>query len=179
MKCSFKAGSRLSTALLVLAPLLYGGFLAEQEWRYRQALARDMPVIADAPTVAVRELPNVQAVATVLGLVPESARAPSAEPITLQASFVVGEGLSRALLADATGSRMYQVGERLPGGSVLRRVEASHVTLWRNGREERLPLKPEAQAMLRRLGTEEGRPAMLASPQYLRPVAGQSERSNK
>jgi len=172
---SFGAGGNLPKALLVLMPLLYGLFLAGQEWRFRQALELDVPVVADATVVPARNLPNMQAVASVLGLVPEGAHAPSAEPMTLQASFVAGQGLSRALLADAAGPRIYQVGERLPGGSVLRRVEASHVTLWRNGREERLALLPEAKPLLRRLGPEDGRHAAFHSSQYIRPVAGQSE----
>ncbi|KIQ57581.1 hypothetical protein RL74_20190, partial [Pseudomonas fluorescens] len=91
--------------MLVLVPLLYAGWLVEREWRFRQALGRDMPVVAAAP--ATRGLPNVQAVATVLGLAPEGAHAASAEPMTLQASFVVDQGLSRALLADAAGPRIY------------------------------------------------------------------------
>ncbi|WP_092203356.1 MULTISPECIES: type II secretion system protein N [unclassified Pseudomonas] len=175
MSVSFKVGSRLPTTILMLVPLLYGVLLAGHEWRYRQAVARDVPVVGGSPTVPVRALPNVQAVATVFGLTPEGAHVPSTEPITLQASFVAGQGLSRALLADAAGPRIYQVGERLPGGSVLRRVEASHVTLWRNGREERLALQPTAKPLLRRLSLEDGGHAAPHSSQYLRPVAGQSE----
>ena len=175
MSLSFPVASRLPRLALLLVPLLYGGLLAEQEWRFRQALGREVPVVTDSPVAPARDLPNVQAVATVLGLAPEGAQAPSAEPITLQASFVAGQGLSRALLADAAGPRIYQVGERLPGGSVLRRVEANHVTLWRNGREERLALQAAAKPLLRRLGPEDGRHAALQSSQYLRPVAGQSE----
>ncbi|AXA56080.1 type II secretion system protein N [Pseudomonas thivervalensis] len=161
--------------VLLLVPLLYGIVLAGHEWRFRQALGREVPVVAESPMASVHDAPNVQAVATVLGLAPDGGQAPSAEPITLQASFVAGQGLSRALLADAAGPRVYQVGERLSGGSVLRRVEVSHVTLWRNGREERLALQPTAKPLLRRLGLEDGRHAALHSSQYLRPVAGQSE----
>lgn len=175
MSLSLRAGSRLPKLALMLVPLLYGVFLAGQEWRFRQALGHDVPVLAGSPAAPVRDLPNVQAVATVLGLAPEGAQASSTEPITLQASFAADQGLSRALLADAAGPRIYQVGERLPGGSVLRRVEVSHVTLWRNGREERLALQPAAKPLLRRLGLEDGRHAALQSTQYLRPVAGQSE----
>jgi type II secretory pathway component PulC len=169
------AGSRLPKTLLVLMPLLYGVHLAAQEWRFRQALHRDVPVVAQPQVAPVRDPLNLQAVATVLGLTPEGVHSPSAEPITLQASFVAGQGLSRALLADAAGPRFYQVGERLPGGSVLRRVEASHVMLWRNGREERLTLQQKTKPLLRRLGLEDERHATLHSSQYIRPVAGQSE----
>lgn len=174
MSLSF-LGRRLPKLLMVLVPLLYGVLLAGQEWRFRQGLGRDVPVLVDPPVAPIRDLPNVQAVATVLGLAPEGAQAPSAEAITLQACFVAGEGLSRALLADAAGPRIYQVGERLPGGSVLRRVEINHVTLWRNGREERLALQQAVKPLLRRLDFEDGRHATLHPSQYLRPVAGQSE----
>lgn len=175
MSVSFWSGDRLPKALLVLLPLLYGVFLAGQEQRFRQALEGDVPVVTDVQLVPPRAPPNVQAVATVLGLTPEDAHSPSAEPITLQASFVAGQGLSRALLADATGPRIYQVGERLPGGSVLRRVEVSHVMLWRNGREERLALQPAAKPLLHRVGPGDGRHAPLHSSHYLRPVAGPAE----
>ncbi|MFW9269520.1 type II secretion system protein N [Pseudomonas sp. NR3] len=164
---------RLLKILPLIIPLAYGAFLAGQEWRFRQGSSGDVPVVTDPQKAAVRELPNVLAVATVLGLAPEGAQVPSAEPMTLQASFVTGQGLSRALLADAAGPRIYQVGERLPSGSVLRRVEARHVTLWRNGREERLALHPPAEPLLRRLDSEDNRQAVLPSSQYLRPVAGQ------
>ncbi|MDO7897878.1 type II secretion system protein N [Pseudomonas citrulli] len=168
------AGSRWPSALLVLVPLLYAGLLVEREWRFRQDLGRAVPALAPPPAAA-RDLPNVQAVATVLGLAPEGAHAPSTEPLTLQASFVVDQGLSRALLADATGPRIYQVGERLPGGSVLRRVEPGHVMLWRNGREERLALQPTAQPLLRPVNAGHARQAKQFSSQYLRPVTGQTE----
>ncbi|TWC10540.1 MULTISPECIES: type II secretion system protein N [unclassified Pseudomonas] len=169
------SGHHLPKALLVLVPLLYGGFLAEREWRFRQELPSRVPVVA-APAIPQSRVPlNVQAVATVLGLTPQEAQLSSAEPITLQASFVSDQGLSRALLADATSTRIYQVGERLPGGSVLRRVEATHVLLWRNGREEKLALKKIGQPLLRQLGPEVGRQTVPYSSQYIRPVAGQSE----
>jgi type II secretory pathway component PulC len=160
---------------LWLVPLLHGVFLAGQEWRFRHSLGREVPVVGESPVVAVERSPNVQAVATVLGLAPAGAHLPSAEPMTLQASFVVTHDLSRALLADTAGARIYRVGERLPSGSVLRRVEADHVTLWRNGREERLALQQEAKPWLRRLSPEDERPATAHSSQYIRPVAGHSE----
>lgn len=160
---------------LWLVPLLYGVFLVGQEWRFRQALSHEVPVVADSPVAAVAGPSNVQAVASVLGLAPAGAHSPSVEPMTLQASFVAAQGLSRALLAGASGARIYRVGERLPSGSVLRRVEANHVTLWRNGREERLALQQGATPWLRRVGLEDERPVTAQSSQYIRPVAGQPE----
>lgn len=175
MSASSWAGAGLSKALLVLVPLLYGFFLAQQEWRFRQELGREVPLNVAPVAIQAGDPLNFQAVASVLGLVSREVLVPSAEPITLQASFVNGEGLSRALLADAAGSRIYQVGERLPGGSVLRRVEASHVVLWRNGREERVALQRTGEAFLRRLDSGVGGQPPSHSLQYLRPVAGLSE----
>ncbi|MNP63797.1 hypothetical protein D3C76_1592380 [compost metagenome] len=99
----------------------------------------------------------------------------SAEPLTLQASFVRSSGVSSALLADAQGPRMYQVGERLPGGSVLRRVEANQVVLWNKGREERLALQPPAAQLLRRLESPGEMPGPAVSARFLRPFSGPSE----
>ena len=115
------------------------------------------------------------AVATVLGLSAEAALRPSAEPLTLQASFVLGTGLSRALLADGQGSRIYQVGDQLPGGSVLRRVEANQVVLWNKGREEVLALQTSAVSFLRRLDSQAEVQAPATPARYLRPLPGQSE----
>ncbi|MCL6704249.1 type II secretion system protein N [Pseudomonas sp. T1.Ur] len=174
MRFFIRAGHRRPTALLVLIPVLYGFFLACQEWRFRQALQHDLPTPSQPKATVARDRPHVQAVATVLGLTPQTALSPSAESITLQASFVAAPGLSRALLADATGPRFYQVGERLPGGSVLRRVEAGQVMLWRNGREERLVLRQQTGPSLRRLDLD-GSHATLQASQHLRPIVGQSE----
>lgn len=63
----------------------------------------------------------------------------------LRGIFVSSTGDSTALLAIAGSQRRYSVGERLPSGSVLRRIEADRVLLWRNGREEVLPLAGSAQ----------------------------------
>ncbi|MEN2395287.1 type II secretion system protein N [Pseudomonas halotolerans] len=175
MSVSFGTDEGLSKAFLVLVPLVYGFFLTAQEWHFRQALVLAEPIAVAPAVVQVAEPPNVQAVATVLGLTAGDALLPSAEPVTLQASFVTGEGLSRALLADAAGPRIYQVGERLPGGSVLRRVEASHVVLWRSGREERVALQRTAEHFLRRLDPATADQPRPHSSQYLRPLAGLSE----
>ena len=106
-----------------------------------------------------------------LGLAPEGALAHSAEPLELRASLVSSHGASQALLAGSQQARFYRVGERLPGGSVLRRVEVSHVVLWRNNREERLLLKPPSRHVLPASQTP-ATPAQ-ATSLYLRPLAEQ------
>ena len=158
-------------ALLLGIPLGYGTYLAWQEWLYRQALAA--PVIAPARPAPAPALEPFQpeAIASVLGLAPEGALAHSAEPLELRASLVSSHGASQALLAGSQQVRFYRVGERLPGGSVLRRVEVSHVVLWRNNREERLLLKPPGRHVLP-AGQTPATPAQ-ATSLYLRPLAEQ------
>ncbi|NWE79599.1 hypothetical protein HX828_28960 [Pseudomonas yamanorum] len=166
---------RLSVAGLLLLPVAYGAFLVWQELRFRQHFTA--PPIADtsAPVAPLREALDATAVATVLGLVPQTHLRASTQNLTLQASFIARNGLSKALLADAQGSRLYVVGEHLPGGSTLRRVSADHVVLWNKGREERLMLQTGGDRFLQRLeaGTETPIPAI--PTRFLRPMAGQSE----
>ena len=149
----------------------YGAHLAWQEWLYRQALA--VPVIAPARPAPAPALEPFQpeAIASVLGLAPQGALAHSAEPLELRASLVSSHGASQALLAGSQQARFYRVGERLPGGSVLRRVEVSYVVLWRNNREERLLLKPPGRHVLP-AGQTPATPAQ-ATSLYLRPLAEQ------
>ncbi len=48
---------------------------------------------------------------------------------------------ARAIVADASGhERSYRLGARLPGGAELAAIEADHIVLRRNGREETLHL---------------------------------------
>ena len=95
----------------------------------------------------------------------------SAEALTLRASLVSSQGQSRALLAGGSEARFYSVGDRLPGGSVLRRIEVSRVVLWRNGREESLVLESAGQYLLP--VTQADAPKAQPASTYLRPVAEQ------
>jgi hypothetical protein len=167
--------TRLSVFFLLLLSVGYAVLLAWQEWRFRLGLAAPAPVVATVAAPVVRAPLDTTAVITVLGLTAQAPLRPSAEPLTLQASFVLDNGLSRALLADAQGARMYQVGDQLPGGSVLRRVEANQAVLWNKGREEVLTLQTSAARFLQRFDgqTEAAPPAI--STRYLRPHAGQPE----
>jgi len=95
--------------------------------------------------------------------------------LKLRASFVSSVGDSRALLAGAEGQRIYRVGESLPGGSILRRIESGRVVLWRNGREELLALEPPGRTTLQRLNGPVPDAAVPASSLYLRPTATQRQ----
>lgn len=165
----------LSRFALLAVPAGYAVLLIWQEWHWRERLATPpLPVVAST-AVPVHVPLDATAVASVLGLTQGSSLLASAEPLTLQASFVVSNGASRALLVDAQGSRMYQVGERLPGGSVLRRVEANQVVLWNKGREERLALLPPAERFLRQLESPDDLHDSAVPARYLHPLSGPSE----
>ncbi|MCP1499228.1 hypothetical protein J2Y86_003935 [Pseudomonas migulae] len=166
---------RLSTLCLLVIPVGYAAFLAWQEWGFRTSLASPLPFTATVPTPPSRAPLDTTAVATVLGLATETTMMPSAEPLTLHASFVLDTGLSRALLADAQGSRVYQVGDQLPGGSVLRRVEVNQAVLWNKGREEVLTLQTSAERFLRQLDSSPNPQTPASSTRFLRPLSGQSE----
>ena len=166
---------RLCTLSVLTLSVGYAAFLTWQERAFRERLASPVSLAATVPTPPPRAPLNTSAIATVLGLTAETALLPSAEPLTLQASFVLGTGLSRALLADAQGSRIYQVGDQLPGGSVLRRVEANQAVLWNKGREEVLKLQTSSTKFLRPLDSPPDPHAPLGSTRFLRPLPGQSE----
>lgn len=159
----------LCRGLLLVVPIGYAVLLAWQEWHFRESIVTPAPFVASQITAPSREPLDTSAIATVLGLADETARLPSAEPLTLQASFVVATGVSKALLADAQGSRIYQVGERLPGGSVLRRIEPNQVVLWNKGREELLTVQSSATRFLRRLESQDSSASVPVSTRYLRP----------
>jgi type II secretory pathway component PulC len=179
MKVSNFSGQNLRVGLgrisWCVLPVGCAVFLVWQERNFRQQLARPASVIAVPSVMAARAPLDATAVATVFGLSASTEPQPSGEPLTLQGSFVVSQGLSKALLSDARGSRLYQVGERLPGGSVLRRVEANQVVLWNNGREEVLTLLPSAARLLQRFDPAVATQPVTHSARYLRPLSGQSE----
>lgn len=164
--------SRLVLACLVLA---YAGYLVRDELQARSARSMVPATALAAPPPLVAEAPlNLSALVTVLGLQAQGPLARSSEALRLQASFISRDGESRALLAGSSGARVYRVGERLPGGSVLRRVESDHVVLWRNGREESLALG--AAASSRHLLLEAVTPGVGEhgnARRYIRPIVEQ------
>ena len=165
------ATTRYLWLVLMVFLMGYGTFLAWQEWLFRQSLEAPVFTSAQADTSVVPGVFNPAAIVTVLGLSVGEQSAQSTETMELRASFVSSQGQSHALLDDGEQAGFYTVGERLPGGSVLRRVEVSHVVLWRNGREEHLALKPAAQYLLP-VANSSLQKAQAASL-HLRPIAEQ------
>jgi len=107
-------GLRLGKVCLLILPIGYGAFLAWQEWSFRESLASPLPKVTTAPTTQPSPVPiDPTAVATVLGLTAETALLPSAEPLTLQASFVLGTGLSQGAAGRLPGLANLSCGRTL------------------------------------------------------------------
>lgn len=124
-----------------MVPVSCAAWLLWQEHVYGQSLPA--PVIVNTPALVSptqHATPNTAAVVEVMGMAAHGAVARSAEPLKLRGSFASMLGTSTALLACAEGQRIYRVGDSLPGGSVLRRIECGRVVLWRKGCEEFLSL---------------------------------------
>lgn len=163
---------------MLLLPLGYGWVLLWQERAWRDTL----PVLENLPPAQAsanneRASFNPDAIASLLGLVARESLARSTEALVLRASFVSSAGDSRALLAGTEGERTYRLGDTLPGGSVLRRIEVAQVVFWRNGREEVLPIEMSARRSL--LPLESGSHAVpdTSATLYLQPTtdSGQSD----
>lgn len=166
---------RLCTLGALVLFVAYAAFLAWREWGFREGFASPLPFTATVSTPPSRAPLNTAAVATVLGLTAENTLLPSAEPLIFHASFILATGLSKALLADAQGARIYQVGDQLPGGSVLRRVEVNQAVLWNKGREEVLALQTSAAPFLRPFDSHVEAQTNVIPARYLRPHTGQSK----
>ncbi|WP_241511437.1 type II secretion system protein N [Pseudomonas jessenii] len=178
MKVPSFSGQRFRACLIsacwLVLPVGGAVFLAWQERDFREQMASPSPDFATQLTVPTREPLETASIAIVFGLTTQAVPRPSAEPLTLQASFV-SSGLSKALLANAQGARLYQVGERLPGGSVLRRIETHQVALWNKGREELLTLVPPGARFLKGLESAVDSQPVSTTTRFLRPLPGQPE----
>lgn len=84
----------------------------------------------------------------------------STEQLLLRATILASLGESRALIGAQGRENVYHIGDSLPGGSVLRHIEAQYVVLWRAGREESLPLIPPARHLLDAVGTLAHKPVI-------------------
>ncbi len=150
------------------APVLIAfALLAWRENTFRTQLAindqSSLPTERTVQAQANEQPPAAATIALAFGMSAPGEAAQNVEHLTLKASFVSSLGDSRALLADGTSARSYRVGDRLPDGSVLRRIEYQSVVLWRGGREERLPLVSPSDRLFRLVGEGETRQALQPS----------------
>nr|WP_237142281.1 type II secretion system protein N [Pseudomonas gregormendelii] len=104
---------------------------------------------ASARPVATAPLNN-SAIARLFGAVPaaDTLNTPRV-PLDLLGSLLESNPqLSRALIGSPQGSRFYQIGQPLPGGGSLRRIDATQVLILRNGVEQTLTLATAKTSLL-------------------------------
>lgn len=98
-------------------------------------------------------------------------QAASQAELVLKACFVSSRGPARALVGSRDGERLYRVGDRLPGGSVVRRIDVRSITLWDGGREQVLALSgSRGNVFVQSGGTTARGPDPADSPRLLREV---------
>lgn len=156
-------------AVWVVLPVLTGVFLL---WREAQAQAywqMQVPAaVAPVAMAAQRPLP-VAALALAFGFRIADAKASRRSDITLKASFVSSLGDARALVSSNAKEAIYRVGDRLPGGGVIRGIDSHAITLWVDGQEEVLALTRPVDTLLRQVDVGTPRPtASLSSILLLR-----------
>lgn len=128
---------RLRTAWLALTLVATAG-LGWQQVRWRHAPEPPPAAPAAAPKAPVDTPLDASALALAFAMAGDAEVPTSAEPLRLRALIVASHEPAKALIDTAGAQRRYQVGDRLPGGNVIRHIDARQVLLWRAGREERL-----------------------------------------
>jgi len=145
---------RLSTLTAWLALSLIAATLLvarELHWRAGAEPVVPAPVVMAAP--AERQHLAAQALVLAFGFKPAEQAQASRPGLKLLASFIPSLGEPRALIAAADSTATYRVGDRLPDGSVLRQVQVQSVTVWFNGREQRVQLAASQASVFRPAGS--------------------------
>jgi len=143
-------------------------------WReFAAPVAGEQAAPAAGPTspAGLPEPLSTAPLALAFGFVAGGQASASLADVVLRACFVSSRGDSRALVGSPDGDAVYRVGDRLPGGSVLRRIEARAITLGLNGREQRVPLAGTSPSLFQLSGSATAsRPDAATSPRLLREV---------
>ncbi|WP_236206876.1 type II secretion system protein N [Pseudomonas tohonis] len=140
-------------ALLLCAWLAWLGLGSGDYHQALRAQADTQPTRPPLPTAMQAPSLDATAIALMFGAMPPQPDAHEQEDpgmlLTLLASLRAEHpDDSRALIASPGGSAFHRPGERLPGGALLRSVEADHVLILRNGREQRLGFARPAETLL-------------------------------
>ncbi|MBF8721137.1 type II secretion system protein N [Pseudomonas guariconensis] len=124
-----------------------------------------------APASAAEKPLPVATLALAFGFQAPGQPQSSRSDITLKATFVSSQGDARALVKSANGDAIHRVGDRLPGGGVLRRIDVRSIVLWLNGREEVVSLSASASPVFQPSGSTTGAASVSSSsPRLLREV---------
>ncbi|MFK0089240.1 type II secretion system protein N [Pseudomonas sp. NPDC090755] len=129
------------------------GWLGQNSWKYQQALSmQPQPPAEPTPRAGVGHSPlDSQAIAELFGAIPPTPleAGQGAMALTLLASLSESQALeSRALIQSPQGAAFYRIGERLPGGALLKAVYVDHVLIQRGGREHSLQFPQHQNRLL-------------------------------
>ena len=153
----------------VAVPLLAFAFLAVRETTRPMAERVGQEQVVPAST-AQKPLATAT-LALAFGYSGPGGPAASQAELVLKACFVSSLGHARALVASREGESLYRVGDRIPGGGVLRRIDVRSITLWDGERELNLVLAGSRANVFVQSGSTATRgPASADSPRLLREV---------
>ncbi|MFV3325194.1 type II secretion system protein N [Pseudomonas sp. NY15372] len=158
----------LPWAAMVLAT---GGLLTWREMANPVVTDIATPASLVAPAAAAQKPLPVATLALAFGFQAPGQPQSSRSDITLKATFVSSQGDARALVKSPNGDAIHRVGDRLPGGGVLRRIDVRSIVLWLNGREEVVSLSASASPVFQPAGSTTGAASVSSSsPRLLREV---------
>lgn len=123
-----------------------------------------------APLLAEQKPLSTAALALAFGYSEPGGPAAKSVDLVLKACFVSSGGHARALVATREGQRLYRVGDRLPSGSVLRRIDARSIALWDGGREQIVALTGSSNIFVQSGSAVVRSAAPADSPRLLREV---------
>ncbi|MBA1241217.1 hypothetical protein [Pseudomonas japonica] len=115
------------------------GWLVYRVWQAPLPATPPLPSVAAKPISAPATL-SPQVIARLFGLPSGAPLAQARTALKLKACVVAGEH-SRILVEHAGLVQAYRIGDRLPDGSQVRRVNAGHAVLWQRGEEVVLALR--------------------------------------
>lgn len=91
--------------------------------------------------------------------------------LVLKACFIPSRGEARALVGSRDGDALYRVGDRLPDGSVVRRIEVRSITLWDGSVEQSVAMSGSRPSIFLTSGSAAvAGPAPADPPRLLREV---------
>lgn len=162
-----KSLSVLSWLAVPLVTLVF--LIARETTRPTVAVAVEQGAVRPAaPTYP--SLPTAT-LALAFGYHEPGAQAASPAGLVLKASFISSRGTARVLVASGQDERFYQVGDRLPGGHVVRHIDVRSMTLWDGNGERRVTLSEgRTNHIYPSGGARDPGPAAADPPRLLREV---------
>ncbi|MCE5975630.1 hypothetical protein [Pseudomonas sp. JR33AA] len=128
------------------------------------------------PEGFVHSVPLDKPLSTAALIVAFGFSAPDGQPagradLVLKACFIPSRGEARALVGGRDGDALYRVGDRLPDGSVVRRIEVRSITLWDGRVEQSVAMSGNRPGVFLPFGSAAvAGPAPADSPRLLREV---------